>query len=105
VYATAGWREHAAELEGTILPYGDRPPEGTGYVVDTLHSAHWALTQGGYEAVVKSAIALGNDTDTTACVAGGLAGLRDGVDGIPARWREGLQGQELVEPLLQALRH
>lgn len=48
-------------------------------------------------------ISLGNDTDTTACVAGGIAGLRYGIHGIPARWREGLRGRDLVEPLLDRL--
>jgi ADP-ribosylglycohydrolase len=76
---------------------------GTGYVVSTLHGAHHALAAGGYERVVKMAIGLGGDTDTTACVAGGIAGLRDGDGAIPARWREGLRGQELYQPLLEAL--
>jgi len=48
-------------------------------------------------------IRLGHDTDTTACIAGGIAGLRFGLSGIPERWRLGLQGREVVEPLLQAL--
>ncbi len=52
---------------------------------------------------MKAAIALGNDTDTTACVAGGIAGLRDGVGAIPVRWRLGLRGREMVDPLLRAL--
>ncbi|MEB3358617.1 MAG: ADP-ribosylglycohydrolase family protein [Synechococcales bacterium] len=91
------------ELENTIRP--DDPPqgEGTGYVVDCLHSARYALTAPSYELVVKRAIALGHDTDTTACVAGGIAGLRDGVTAIPQRWRDQLLGQEIVEPLLEQL--
>jgi ADP-ribosylglycohydrolase len=61
------------------------------------------LAHQGYERVVKTAVSLGHDTDTTACVAGGIAGLRDGVGAIPVRWREGLRGQELYQPLLRAL--
>ncbi|QAT86311.1 putative ADP-ribosylglycohydrolase [Corallococcus coralloides] len=53
--------------------------------------------------VVKSAIRLGHDTDTTACVAGGIAGLIHGLNGIPHRWRSQLRGQELVEPLVARL--
>jgi ADP-ribosyl-[dinitrogen reductase] hydrolase len=56
-----------------------------------------------YEQVVKGAIALGEDTDTTACIAGGLAGIVVGEDGIPARGRDALRGRELVEPLLDTL--
>lgn len=76
---------------------------GSGYVVDSLRSARQCLGAGSYEAVVRAAVRLGNDTDTTACIAGGLAGLRDGVSAIPTRWREGLRGRDLVEPLLERL--
>jgi ADP-ribosyl-[dinitrogen reductase] hydrolase len=91
------------ELERAVRP--DAPPAGggSGYVVDTLHSARLALAAGEYQPAVKAAIALGNDTDTTACVAGGIAGLRDGLGAIPARWRDGLRGQELLAPLAAAL--
>jgi ADP-ribosylglycohydrolase len=53
--------------------------------------------------VLKGAVLLGNDTDTTAAVAGGVVGVREGVHGIPTRWREALRGRELLEPLLSAL--
>src|SRR5262249_4062025 len=94
--------EARRELDQVIQP--DRPGgHGTGYVVDCLHSARYAVQAGPYEVAVKTAVALGNDTDTTACVAGGIAGLRDGIGAIPARWRVGLRGQELMRPLLQRL--
>lgn len=81
----------------------ERNPKGSGYVVDSIFSARYALGQGDYEQVVRSAIALGNDTDTTACIAGGLAGLRDGIEAIPERWRDILRGKEIVQPLLDQL--
>ena len=77
---------------------------GSGYVVDTLWSAKQAVEQTcDYESCVRHAISLGYDTDTTACVAGGIAGLMYGAEGIPARWRNNLRGMELVEPLLGKL--
>ena len=76
---------------------------GSGYVLDCLWSARTALTAGSYEDVVRAAVAMGNDTDTTACVAGGIAGLRDGVGAIPARWRAALRGKELLAPLREKL--
>lgn len=91
------------ELEFHIRPEADAAPGGSGYVVDSLHSARWALTLGSYESVVRGAIRLGNDTDTTACIAGGLAGLRDGVHAIPQRWRDGLRECNAVLPLLDQL--
>jgi ADP-ribosyl-[dinitrogen reductase] hydrolase len=76
---------------------------GSGYVVDCLHSARLALTESSYEGVVKAAIALGHDTDTTAAVAGGIAGIVFGIDGIPTRWRQDLRGRELLDPLRDRL--
>ncbi len=91
---------HGGELDG-ILSSDEK--HGTGYVVDTLRSARWAVAQGPYETVVKAAISLGNDTDTTACVAGGIAGLRDGLDAIPGRWLQMMRGRELAAPLVARL--
>jgi ADP-ribosylglycohydrolase len=95
----------AAELEWSIRPDDPDPGQGTGYVVDCLRSARWAVQAGSYEQVVKAAIGLGHDTDTTACVAGGIVGIRDGLSAIPERWRSRLRGQELVTPLVQRLLH
>ena len=54
-----------------------------------------------YEEVVKGAVALGHDTDTTACIAGGLAGIIYGYEGIPSRWLEELREKEKVDSLLE----
>lgn len=95
--------EAVEQLEFHVRPEGDATGRGTGYVVDALRSAHQVQSAGDYEAIVRAAIRLGNDTDTTACIAGGIAGIRFGLAGIPARWREGLQGRDVVEPLLDEL--
>lgn len=92
-----------AELEFHVRPDEPLGGQGSGYVVDCLRSARWAVEAGNYEQVVKAAISLGKDTDTTACVAGGIAGIRDGIHAIPTRWREALRGRELLEPHLCAL--
>jgi ADP-ribosyl-[dinitrogen reductase] hydrolase len=92
-----------------ILDWAVRPDDvaegrGGGYVIDALRSAR--MVMGGkqsYEQVVKRAIALGDDTDTTACIAGGVAGIRDGIGAIPRRWLDQLRGQEIVLPLLERL--
>lgn len=77
-----------------------RSPRGTGYVVDALVSARVAQDAGDYAAVVRRAIRFGNDTDTTACIAGGIAGIRDGLRGIPAPWREALRGKAALRALV-----
>jgi ADP-ribosylglycohydrolase len=90
-------------LDWAVQP--DDQPEGcgSGYVIDALQSARMVMAVGDYEQVVKAAIALGDDTDTTACIAGGVAGIRDGIDAIPARWYEQLRGKEIVLPLIERL--
>ncbi|WP_426751420.1 ADP-ribosylglycohydrolase family protein [Myxococcus sp. Y35] len=98
--------EARTELDTHVLPPGWETARGTGsgYVVDCLRSARQCVVEGNtYEQVVKAAVRLGRDTDTTAAVAGGIAGLIHGVQGIPARWREALRGRELMQPLLQKL--
>lgn len=91
------------ELEWSVRPEGAIPGRGSGYVVDSLRSARDALKACSYEETVRAAIRLGNDTDTTACIAGGIAGLRGGVAEIPERWRDHLRGREIYEPLLARL--
>jgi ADP-ribosylglycohydrolase len=91
-------------LERDILDSPRRfKPGGSGHVVDALWSAHACLQQDDYASVVRAAIALGDDTDTTAAIAGGLAGIVFGEAGIPERWRSGLRGQGLSAPLLNGL--
>jgi ADP-ribosyl-[dinitrogen reductase] hydrolase len=57
-----------------------------------------------YEDAVKRAVLLGHDTDTTACVTGGLAGIYYGLQGIPRRWIQALKEREKVEYLLKELK-
>lgn len=81
----------------------DATPRGTGYVVDTLAGARWACTTGeSYADVVRLAIGLGGDTDTTACVAGGIAGIIYGVEGIPGHWRACLRGRQVRAAIVES---
>lgn len=60
---------------------------GSGYVVNCLISSIWCLLHtDSYKDAVLMAVNLGEDTDTTAAVVGGLAGLYYGLDGIPDDW-------------------
>jgi ADP-ribosylglycohydrolase len=80
-----------------------KEPHGSGYVLDSLHSAVWAVETAGkdYESTVRAAISLGDDTDTTACIAGGIAGLRYGAASIPRRWMEAMREKDTVTELLR----
>ena len=97
--------EQLRVLEQRILtsPYRTNPT-GTGYVVDALWSARACLRENDYAAVVRAAVRIGCDTDTTAAIAGGLAGIAFTGAGIPAHWMQSLRGRDIAEPLLDALR-
>ncbi len=61
----------------------------SGYVVDTLEASLWCLlNSSNYAEAVLKAVNLGGDTDTTAAVTGGLAGIYYGVENIPSEWVE-----------------
>lgn len=93
--------DYEQELEWSVRPDEPWDGQGSGYVVDSLRSAFMIMERtSGYEEAVKQAIMLGNDTDTTACIVGGLAGILFGLSGIPKRWHQALRGQEDVEALL-----
>ena len=82
---------------------------GGGWVLDSFWSAWEAFAPASsYREVVERAVRYGHDTDTTAAIAGGLAGLRWGLDerngGIPGEWLDGLRGRQLVEELLAKVR-
>ncbi len=76
----------------------------TGYVVDTFEAAVWCLmTTENYKDCVLKAVNLGDDTDTVAAVAGGLAGIYYGIggeNGIPEEWINKLAKIEWINGLL-----
>jgi len=73
-----------------------------GYVVNTLEAAIWCLlTTNSYRECVLKAVNLGDDTDTVAAVAGGLAGAFYGYKAIPQEWRDVLIKCEHIEGLCE----
>lgn len=75
--------------------------KSSGYVVHSLEAALWCfLTTDNYRDCVLKAVNLGDDTDTIAALAGGLAGLKYGINSIPGEWLEVLRNKELIERCL-----
>ena len=73
----------------------------SGYVADTLECAVWCLLQSdSYSDCILKAVNFGNDTDTAACVAGALAGLLYGYEGIPEKWRGALVKTDLINDII-----
>ena len=76
--------------------------KSSGYVVDTLEAALWCLlTTKGYRDCVLKAVNLGEDTDSIAAVAGGLAGALYGYDSIPKEWLDTLIRHDYIEKLCE----
>ena len=74
----------------------------SGYIVDSLEAALWCLlTTDSYKECVLKAVNLGYDTDTTAAIAGGLAGALYGYESIPKEWRDRLLKREYIEELCE----
>lgn len=58
-----------------------------GYVMESIEASIWCFLQRGtYSEIVLTAINLGHDTDTTAAITGGLAGLYYGAASMPNSW-------------------
>ncbi|PSO96820.1 MAG: hypothetical protein BRC48_05715 [Cyanobacteria bacterium QS_9_48_30] len=75
-----------------------------GYVVSTLEAALWCFCNSlSYQEAVLIAINLGEDTDTTAAVTGGLAGIYYGIEKIPATWVEQIARKEEIIALAKHL--
>lgn len=69
-----------------------------GFVLHTLNAALWCLANtDNYQDCVLAAVNLGEDTDTTASVAGALAGDIYGFESIPQEWVRKLRGRELLD--------
>lgn len=78
-----------------------RPVEAVksdGYCEHTLEAALWCfLNTTSYADCVLTAVNLGGDTDTTAAVAGALAGVYYGFEAIPQKWIGQLRGKTVIE--------
>lgn len=84
----------------------DTEIRGSGYVVDCLESSIWCLLNSeSYADCVLKAVNLGEDTDTTAVVTGGLAGLYYGYDNIPKDWIDAIVSKEWIRNLCESFAH
>ena len=78
----------------------DADIRSSGYVIDTLEAALWCfITTKSYRACVLKAVNLGEDTDTVAAIAGGLAGLAYGWYDIQEDWKKDLLRTDFIDGL------
>lgn len=91
-------------LDGEIHTFPEKEIHSGGYVLHTLEASLWCLmNSSAYDEAVLKAVNLGGDTDTTACVTGGLAGLTYGYDAIFQTWIEQLARSSDIADLCERL--
>ena len=74
-------------LKANITDLEEDKIHSGGYVLHSLEASLWCLlNSNSFEETVLKAVNLGEDTDTTAAIAGGLAGLLYGYESIPEEW-------------------
>lgn len=101
------YQEELAHYAKVFRMYDALPQEddikSSGYVVATLEAALWCLlTTESYSECILKAVNLGSDTDTVAAVAGGMAGVLYGLQGIPDKWYHALVRKDMIKELCQA---
>lgn len=91
-------------LDGRLAMAQREEIRSGGYVIDTLEASIWCLLQGGdFADIVLRAVNLGDDTDTTGCVSGGLAGAWLGKASIPGDWVHALASDPSIDGLIDRL--
>ncbi len=110
VLAPDFWKWGALHAEVEAVASGSwrakQPPEikGTGYCVSALEAALWAVAGGAdFADAVLRAANLGDDADTTAAIAGQLAGARWGASGVPGPWKAKLVLRARIVELARGL--
>ncbi len=91
-------------LKNNIAEYPENKILSSGYVLDSLQASLWCfLNSESYEETVLKAVNLGEDTDTTGAIAGGLAGIYYGIENIPEKWISVLARKNDIDDLCERL--
>jgi len=91
-------------LNGSMPTLDYSELSGSGYVVHSLESSIWCLLNSdSYSGAVLNAIHLGEDTDTTAAITGGISALAFGFNSIPNEWIKVLVKKDEIQDLANRL--
>lgn len=86
----------------TFKPATETEIKSSGYVVDTIEASMFCLLKtNSFKDCVLKAVNLGDDTDTVAAIAGGLAGALYGLCSIPQEWIETLIKSDYIEDMCE----
>jgi ADP-ribosylglycohydrolase len=87
-------------LKNDISNYPEDEIESDGYVLNSIEASLWCfLNSESYSEAVLKAVNLGEDTDTTGAITGGIAGIYYGFENIPEQWISDLVRKEDIENL------
>ncbi len=88
-------------LNNKVYKYPIEEINSKGYVLDSIESSIWCfMNSSSYSESVLSSVNLGGDTDTTAAINGGLAGMYYGWNNIPEKWINGIAKKEEITDLV-----
>jgi len=74
------------------------PRRASGYIVDTMQTVlHHFFTTDSFESCLIETVNCGEDADTNGAIVGMLAGALYGVEAIPERWLDKLDGNVKIE--------
>lgn len=91
-------------LKNDISEYHEDSISSGGYVLHSLEASLWCfLKSENYTEAVLKAVNLGEDTDTTGAITGGIAGIYYGFESIPKEWIDVLARKEDIEKLCEKL--
>lgn len=91
-------------LKNDISKYDEDTISSGGYVLHSLEASLWCfLHSESYAEAVLKAVNLGEDTDTTGAITGGIAGMYYGLENIPEEWVEVLVRKEDIGKLCEKL--
>ena len=89
-------------LNDNIGALSEQDIYSTGYVIHTLETALWCMINSKtFKEAVLKAVNLGDDTDTSGCVTGGLAGAVYGINHIPVEWLSSLSRSDDIKILIE----
>lgn len=87
-------------LKQDISSFHEDEIKSSGYVLHSLEASLWCfLNAESYSEAVLKAVNLGEDTDTTGAITGGIAGIYFGFENIPAEWIEVLVRKDDIKNL------
>lgn len=92
-------------LKWDIFDLPEQEIYSSGYVLHTLEASIWSLlTTESYQEATLKAVNLGEDSDTTGAVTGGLAGLLYGYKNIPNNWMDKIAKKNEISFLAERIR-